>query len=43
MSQADEQNEVSGTESKDVVARAFGAENRARLLERYFEKAGDRD
>lgn len=25
---------------KEVVTRAFGAENRARLLDRYFEKAG---
>src|SRR5205809_2727517 len=40
MPPADEQADPSAAASQEVVARAFGAENRARLLERYFEQAG---
>src|SRR5205809_5095055 len=40
MPPADEQPGPSTTAPQEVVARAFGAENRARLLERYFEQAG---
>src|SRR5439155_10480397 len=40
MPQADEQRDPSAAESQEIVARAFGAENRARLLDRYFEQAG---
>ncbi|PYJ61377.1 MAG: hypothetical protein DME24_06495 [Verrucomicrobia bacterium] len=40
MPPADEQADPSSTAPQEVVARAFGAENRARLLERYFEQAG---
>jgi hypothetical protein len=40
MPSADEQPEASATASQDVVARAFGAENRARLIDRYFQQAG---
>lgn len=39
MPPADEQADAVGA-PKEVVARAFGAENRARLLARYFDKAG---
>jgi len=40
MPPADEQRDPSAAESQEIVARAFGAENRARLLDRYFEQAG---
>jgi hypothetical protein len=40
MPPADEQPEASAAAPQEVVARAFGAENRARLLDRYFEQAG---
>src|SRR5437016_3166441 len=36
----DQQPGPSTTAHQEVVARAFGAENRARLLDRYFEHAG---
>jgi hypothetical protein len=39
MPSADEQPDTAGA-SKEVVARAFGADNRARLLAQYFAKAG---
>lgn len=34
-----EQSDVPAEATKEVIARAFGAENRARLLDRYFETA----
>lgn len=37
---AEELPHVSPTAPTEYVARAFGAENRGRLLERYFDKAG---
>jgi hypothetical protein len=40
MPPADEQPEASAAAPQEVVARAFGAENRARLLNRYFKRAG---
>src|SRR6266446_7512632 len=40
MPPADEQPEASAVVPQEIVARAFGAENRARLLDRYFERAG---
>lgn len=39
MPPADELPDPSAAAPQEVVARAFGAENRARLLERYFEQA----
>lgn len=36
---ADEQPDASAGPPEQVVTRAFGAENRARLLTRYFETA----
>jgi hypothetical protein len=40
MPPADEKPDASAAAHHDVIARAFGAENRARLLDRYFEQAG---
>src|SRR5947209_18866010 len=40
MPPADEQPGISGATPEQFVNRAFGAENRARLLDRYFELAG---
>ncbi len=40
MPPADEQPEASAATPQEGVARAFGAENRARLLDRYFEQTG---
>jgi hypothetical protein len=39
MAPADEHGEVSVATRQEVIARAFGAENRARLLELYFAQA----
>ena len=40
MPPSDEQAKPAVGARQEVVARAFGAENRARLLDRYFEQAG---
>jgi len=40
MPPADEQPPASAAAPQEVVDRAFGAENRARLLDQYFEQAG---
>ena len=40
MPRADEQGPASTAAPHEAVARAFGAENRARLIDRYFQQAG---